>query len=319
MQIINAAPESEMKKNEHSCSGHKHDHDDVQNPAANFSDLKQHTYQQEFGYQPLNKDEVAPEVPEIKVNGVLVEESEVLAEVQHHPAETKRKAMIQAAESLIIGELLRQKAIELEFLTADAEKNSVEEAVALNQLIAKEVPVPRATDEEQHRFFEANQEKFSTSPLLEVRHILLAAAPEDINERLHLKEAADKLIEILKAEPSSFNDLVQRHSACPSKEQNGNLGQITKGQTVAEFEKALFAAQEGLIDYPVESRYGFHIVMVDRKIDGQQLPYEYVKEKVAEYLNDKVQRKATAHYIQTLIEQADIAGFNFDIEVGLMQ
>jgi peptidyl-prolyl cis-trans isomerase C len=317
MQIINAAPESEVKSNSHSCNGQNHA--EVQNPAAHHGDLQQHSYQQEFGYQPLNKDEKPAEVPEIRVNGVLIDENEVLAEVQHHPAENKRKAMIKAAESLIIGELLRQQADALTLLTKDVEKNSVEEAAALNQLIEQEVPVPQATEEEQLRFFEANQDKFATSPLLEVRHILLAAAPDDINERANLKEAADKLIEILKAAPSSFNDLVQRHSACPSKEQNGNLGQLTKGQTVPEFEKALFAATEGLIEYPVESRYGFHIVMVDRKIDGQQLPYDYVKDKVAEYLNDKVQRKATAHYIQTLIEQADITGFNFDIEVGLMQ
>ena len=317
MQIINAAPEGENKSNGHSCNGH--DHAEVQNPAAHHGDLQQHSYQQEFGYQPLNKDDTPPEVPEIKVNGTLIDENDVLAEVQHHPAETKRKALIKAAESLIIGELLRQKAVELGLLNESAEKNSVEEASALNQLVEQEVPIPQATEEEQLRFFEANKDSFATSPLLEVRHILLAAAPDDLNERLNLKEAADKLIEILKKEPSSFNDLVQRHSACPSKEQQGNLGQLTKGQTVPEFEKALFAAEQGLIDYPVESRYGFHIVMVDRKIEGQQLPYDYVKEKVAEYLNDKVQRKATAHYIQTLIEQADITGFNFDIQAGVMQ
>lgn len=312
MQIINAAPEGEIESTPHACNGH--DRDEVQNPAANFG-----KYHQEFGYQPLNKDDTPPEVPEIKVNGVLIDENQVLAEVQHHPAETKRKALIKAAESLIIGELLRQKAVELGLLDQDAEKNSAEEVSALNQLIEQEVSTPQATEEERLRFFAANKDKFATSPLLEVRHILLPVAPDDINGRLNLKEAADKLIEILQQQPSSFTDLVQRHSACPSKQQQGNLGQITKGQTVSEFEQALFAADQGLIGYPVESRYGFHIVMIDRKVDGQQLPYEHVKEKVAEYLNEKVQRKATAHYIQTLIEQADITGFSFDIQAGVMQ
>lgn len=68
------------------------------------------------------------------------------------------------------------------------------------------------------------------------------------------------------------------------------------------------------INYPIESRYGFHIVLVDRKIDGQALPYDYVKDKVSDYLNDKVERKATAQYIQTLIADADIKGFVFDLE-----
>lgn len=316
MQIINAAPKNENSSNHGCCDDDNCN--EVQNPAAHHGDLQQHTYQQEFGYQPLNK-ETPPEVPEIKVNGVLIDENEVLAEVQHHPAETKRKAMIKAAESLIIGELLRQKALELDLITNDVEKNSVEEASALNSLIAQEVLTPVATENEHIRFYEANKEKFSTSPLLEVRHILLAADPDDLNERAILKDIADNLIEILKSKPSVFSELVVEHSACPSKNQQGNLGQISKGQTVPEFEKAIFAAREGLIDYPVESRYGFHIVMVDRKVEGQQLPYDYVKDKVAEYLQEKAQRKATSHYIQTLIEQAEIFGFNFDIETGVMQ
>ncbi len=317
MQIINAAPEGENKSNSNSCNGHSHA--EVQNPAAHHGALQQHSYQQEFGYEPLNKDEVAPEVPEITVNGVLIDENEVLAEAQHHPAETKRKALIKAAESLIIGELLRQKAVELELVGVDVERNSAEEAAGLSLLIEKEVVVPEATEEEKLRFFEANKGKFMTSPLLQVKHILLAAAPEDVNERLNLKEAADKLIEILKSKPSTFGDLAKRHSACPSKEQLGSLGQISKGQTVPEFEKAIFAAEEGLVDYAIESRYGFHVVTIDRKIEGVELPYDYVKEKVGEYLMDKVQRKATAHYIQRLLEDAEIEGFNFDIEAGVMQ
>ncbi len=317
MKIINAAPPHEGDLTEHTCASHETTQ--VQNPAVHHGALQQHSYRQEFGYQPLDKDASPPEVPEIRVNGVLIAENEVLSEVQHHPAETKREAMVKAAESLIIGELLRQKAVERQLISDDCEKHSAEEASALNALIEQEVSVPTATDAEQRRFYEANKDKFATSPLLEVRHILLAAAPDDIDERIALKAVADILIASLADEPSLFDELVQQHSTCPSKAQNGNLGQISKGQTVPEFESALFAAKEGLIDYPVESRYGFHIVMVDKKIEGQQLPYDYVREKVAQYLHDKVQRKATAHYIQTLIEQAEISGFNFDIQEGCMQ
>ena len=154
MQIINAAAE-----NEHNCS--EHADDQVQNPAANYG-----KYHAEFGYQPLNKDMVAPEVPEIKVNGVLIEEQQVLAEMQHHPADSKRSAMIKAAESLIVGELLRQQAVKLNFLRPEAEANSAEEAAGLETLLKKQVPTPEATEQEHLRFFEANQEKFATSPLI---------------------------------------------------------------------------------------------------------------------------------------------------------
>lgn len=305
MQIINAAP-----KSEHNCADHQHDESAIDNPAANYGE-----YHAEFGYEKMEASPLqAPEVPEIKVNGVLIDEPSILEEMQHHPADNKRAAMIKAAESVIIGELLTQKAKELGLLAADASKNSIGEAAALQKLLEQEVDVPTASEEECARFYEHNTQHFATSPLLEVRHILLAASPEDMNARYQLKDVADKLIEILKADKSAFADLVSRHSACPSKEQKGSLGQLSKGQTVAEFEKHIFSANEGLIEYPIESRYGYHIVIVDRKVEGQVLPYQYVKEKVAEYLNDKVQRKATAQYIHTLITDADITGFVFDVD-----
>jgi len=314
MEIINAAPTPTAHDHSSCNSSHDTAHEEVDtsaNPAVNHGDFKE---ADEELMAAERAKALPPEVPEITVNGVLIDEVSVLEEMQHHPAASKREAMVKTVESLIIGELLKQKAIELGYLTSDANAFSAEEAAGLKTLIQKEVEVPRASEEECERFFEHNQGKFTTSPLLEVRHILLAVAPDDINERAKLKEIADGLIEILQATPSLFSEFVSKHSACPSKETEGSLGQISKDQTVPEFEKQIFAASEGLISYPVETRYGFHIVYVDRKIDGKALPYDYVKEKVSGYLNDKVERKATAQYIQTLVTDADIKGFVFDLD-----
>jgi peptidyl-prolyl cis-trans isomerase C len=89
------------------------------------------------------------------------------------------------------------------------------------------------------------------------------------------------------------------------------LGQLSRGQTVPEFERQLFTAELGVMKYPVESRYGFHVVSVDHKIEGKPLPYEAVRDKVAEYLEEKVHRKAVSQYIQALANEADIKGFDF--------
>ena len=55
------------------------------------------------------------------------------------------------------------------------------------------------------------------------------------------------------------------------------------------------------------------VVAVDRKIEGKQLPYDAVKDKIAAYLNEKVERKAVAQYIHTLIQAAEIKGFDFAV------
>ena len=165
------------------------------------------------------------------------------------------------------------------------------EYTLINRLIEMECQVPIASEQECLRFYQQNQSKFTTSPLLEVRHILLAVAPDDVNDRIRVKDLAQEMIATIAQSPVMFEELVDRHSACPSKEMKGNLGQISQGQTVPEFERHLFNAKVGLLPYPIESRYGFHVAIIDRKVDGRQLPFEYVKDKVTEYLNEKVKRK----------------------------
>ena len=311
MEIINAAL-ANKHENQDSCGqGSCGCHDEINNPAVNHGDFSE----VEDDLQAAKRANDTPsEVPEIFVNGTEITEHSVLAEMQYHPAENKRQSMVKAAEYLIIGELIKQKARELGVDFNETTLDTQSEYELINQLIDIDCSAPEASEQECERFYQQNKAKFITSPLLEVRHILLSAAPDDVAERLRVKDVAEDMMHTIKHSPSSFDELVVSHSSCPSKAMKGNLGQISQGQTVPEFERHLFKATQGLIGYPIETRYGFHIVFVDRKVEGAELPYEYVKDKVKDYLDEKVQRKNIAQYIQQLIQAADIVGFNFNYE-----
>ena len=99
------------------------------------------------------------------------------------------------------------------------------------------------------------------------------------------------------------------YSRCPSAAQGGNLGQITAGQTTPEFEQALFALEPGqLCEAPVATRYGFHVIRLERKHEGRTLPYELVADRIADYLRESVRRRADAQYIARLVSAAHIEG-----------
>lgn len=248
--------------------------------------------------------------PDIYVNGVNITEADILQEMQYHPATDQRSAMIVAAESLIITELFKQRCLELGLINADDKKTEDE---LCEMLVTQEVDLPRTSDAECERYYEANKKRFCTSPLLEVDHILIAADKEDLDQRAEAKELAEGILEQIKQKPHTFAEMAMRHSMCPSKEHGGSLGQISKGQTVREFEKVLFLSQEGLLPSVIETRYGYHIANIHRKVDGQQMPLEHVEAKIKIYLDEKVRRKAIAQYIELLIADADICGFEFDV------
>jgi peptidyl-prolyl cis-trans isomerase C len=258
----------------------------------------------------------------ISVNQEPISEQAILHEMQYHPADDHRSAMVEAAQSLIIGKLLYQRANELgmsQQAQVEYEDEKAAQDAMLDQLIAQDISLPKATPQECLQYYQANLAKFSTSPLIAAKHILLAAAPDNIAARTEAKTLADAIIEQLQS-GQSFSDLALMHSHCDSSKQGGALGQLSKGQTVVEFERQVFAADVGLMTHAVESRYGFHVVQVEQKVAGKQLPFEFVEQRISKYLNEKVKRKAIAQYIRHLISQAQIDGFEFDVDASpLMQ
>lgn len=241
----------------------------------------------------------------IQVNGVNINETDIGQEMQYHGAESQRESMIKASESLIISELIKQEAL------ASGLKIDPKGTYA-DTLIEMKVDFPKATEPECETYYQQNQQQFVTPPLLNVRHILIAASPDDETARSLAREQAEELLSQLRESPEVFSDLAQHHSMCPSSEVGGNLGQISRGQTVPEFERQLFICQQGLVQAPIESRYGVHVVEIQRREDGQQLPYEAVSDRISNYLNEKVRNKAIAQYISTLIDKANIEGFDFE-------
>ena len=246
---------------------------------------------------------------QITVNGQLLSEETILQEMQHHPAENQRDAMIKASEALIINELLKQRCEQLG-IEVSADDNNDDH---IEKLIAQEIDYPQASDEDCQQYYQANPNKFVTSPLLAVKHILLAADPEDTKARIKTVDQAKQIIAELQKQPEVFEQLAEQYSKCPSAKTGGQLGQISKGQTVAEFEKQLFNCEEGLIEQPIESRYGVHVAVIDHRENGKALPFELVADRIATYLNEKVKRKAIAQYIEQLVSESDIQGFEFDI------
>jgi peptidyl-prolyl cis-trans isomerase C len=120
---------------------------------------------------------------------------------------------------------------------------------------------------------------------------------------------AQAALQELAAAPDRFADLARTLSDCPSRESGGSLGQITRGSTVPEFETFLMSLDEGEIcAAPVESRYGFHVVRLNRRALGRELPFDAVRERVAAFLADAVWRRAVHQYVMVLAGRAAIEG-----------
>lgn len=251
----------------------------------------------------------------VSVNGVAIAREAIAEEIQHHPARAPVDAWREAAQALVVRELLNQEVARQQIvaeprLDDDGRRETAEEA-AIRVLLERNVQTPEADDETCRRFYDNNRRRFRSGDLFEPAHILIAAAPGDAPARKVAKELAGQVLAVLQDDASRFAELARTHSACPSREHGGNLGQIGPGQTVPEFEAALQRLEEGgLSAAPVESRFGFHIVRLDRKIEGRDLPFEAVHRRIADYLAASAYQRALAQYVEFLASQASITGID---------
>ncbi|MBS0254634.1 MAG: peptidylprolyl isomerase [Proteobacteria bacterium] len=249
----------------------------------------------------------------VVVNGRVIAEAEIAAEMQYHPAGDAAAARAAAAHALAVRRLLLDEADRLgitagELTDEDGHLLSEDDA-RIEALFAVEVRTPRADEATAQRYYDSHRARFRSAPLVEAEHILFAADPDDpLALGLAMTDARDA-IRVLQVKPEAFGEIAQRHSGCPSKEQGGRLGQISPGSLVTEFEQVLFALAPGALHpQPVRTRFGVHVIRAGRREDARDLPFKAVARQIAEYLEEASWRRAVSQYIGILAGQSRIEG-----------
>ncbi len=106
-------------------------------------------------------------------------------------------------------------------------------------------------------------------------------------------------------EPQRFAELAREYSNCPSAGQEGSLGQLGHGDAVPEFERAVFEGEAtGVLPDLVATRFGFHVVLVARRIPGRLRPYEEVKAGLAAWLRDRAAERDIGEYVRAQLASA---------------
>jgi len=238
----------------------------------------------------------------ISVNGIEITDSAIEQELTHH--QKAGNPLKQSVHELVLRTVLLQEAERLGITGEDDDAR-------IEALFVQEVNVPEADDAACETFYRNRPELFSNGDLVEARHILFQVTPSVSLE--FLRATAESVLEELKVHPERFAELAKMYSNCPSGAVGGSLGQLTRGQTVPEFERFVFRMADGeLAGRLLETRFGLHIVQVVKHIDGTQLPFDAVKAQVAENLMQQAWQRGVHQYMQILVGKSDIQGVTLE-------
>ncbi|OZG32449.1 peptidylprolyl isomerase [Rickettsia endosymbiont of Culicoides newsteadi] len=193
--------------------------------------------------------------------------------------------------------------IDTKLLEQEAKNSNIESSkefqaklnIAKNQMIQQELMERYVKSHVDEKMINAEYDKLVASlegkEEVKVSHILLATEKEAVNikNRLNKGEKFAKLAKDLSKDEGS-------------KENGGEIGYITSGQLVPEFENKALSMKVNEISSPVKTQFGWHIIMVlDKR--PVQIPS---KEEATANITNRLSRDAILKYVADLESKADV-------------
>lgn len=210
----------------------------------------------------------------------------------------QQRAMFQSEDAK---KAILEQAIGFELMYHKGKELKIDETpVYLEQvkIIEKEILIQRTvedvlskvivTDEEAKAYYEANKSEFAEPERVSAKHILMATEEE-------LEALRNRIV----SGETTFEAAAREYSTCPSKAQDGNLGEFSRGMMVPEFEEVAFVLEAGAVSEIVKTQFGFHLIKVEEKIAGGTSTFEDVKDAIVNKLTVEAQQEK---YVRLLSE-----------------
>jgi parvulin-like peptidyl-prolyl isomerase len=156
--------------------------------------------------------------------------------------------------------------------------------------VAEAVAKADVTEQEVRQQFEAKRESYGRPAQLKVSHILFRVADKSQEA---VANAKAKIVQARLADGAKFEDVARQYSEDPgSAERGGDLGFVSKGTLVKEFEDVAWSLKPGQTSGLVRTQFGLHIIRVYEIRAAEPADYDKVKSEIREeLLNTKRQKE----------------------------
>ena len=200
---------------------------------------------------------------------------------------------------------LKRNGQTLEGLTA-----SIREGIYIEEYLKQQgIADPDIPDKSIREFYDGNPDSYFRKESIKVSHILIKL---DENPTPEEKEKAFKKAQEIRKEivaGADFAEMAKKHSECNSASGGGSLRYINRGYMPEEFDKVAFTLEKDTVSDVVETKYGYHIILVTDKIPEGITPYEDVKDFIKKFLQEDESKRLLDAHITKLRQKATIEVF----------
>ena len=162
----------------------------------------------------------------------------------------------------------------------------IKEQMLVEQVRATKFRTMKISRREVESFYATYKDSLpSLKETVDISHILKLVKPSEEAQ----KKAFDKISDILKQiqNGADFSKLAEKYSDDPaSARRGGDLGMISRGDFVPEFEAAAYKLKDGEISGIVQTQFGFHIIqMIERR--GEKIHTKHILVRLVPSVEDE--------------------------------
>ena len=195
-------------------------------------------------------------------------------------------------------------------LSEEEVKVQIKRGLSIKELIDQQITSKVViTDEESKAYYDKNPQMFKQPEQIKASHILIKVdAKADEAKKAEARKKIEEVQQKLK-DGGDFAALAKEYSEGPSSAKGGDLGYFKRGQMVKPFEEAALALKPNEVSDIVETRFGYHLIVVYDIKPEQTLAYVDVKDKITQRMKQEKVEKDASLYIGQLKKDAKIEKF----------
>jgi parvulin-like peptidyl-prolyl isomerase len=193
-----------------------------------------------------------------------------------------------------------QAALAQEGMTLDELRESIRKSYTRQMIVRRDVE-PRISLSEEQVLEEYERRKdtdFTKSATVTLQEILVAEEAGGIT-------LANEIVERARV-GEDFASLARTHSAAPTANTGGELGEIAQGDLNPDLEKTAFALSVGSVSDPIAVEGGYRILRVLAKTTGSVVPFANAKQRIRNEMMGARFEEEYQVYIAEVRQDADI-------------
>jgi peptidyl-prolyl cis-trans isomerase D len=143
------------------------------------------------------------------------------------------------------------------------------------------------SDDEIQEYYADHPNEFQNPKTVEARHILIEVDQDAGTEKVaEAKKRIEDILQKARAE-QDFAELAKQYSEGPSKDKGGYLGTFKREAMVKPFADKAFSMKSGEISDPVQTRFGWHLIKVEKVNEAATTPLTGAKDDIHKKLADE--------------------------------